>query len=331
MAKSGLRHIDVGSDLTKTEWESEESHEIVHGASFPASPVERQLFYRDDEHKWYIYDGTEWVSLQGGGVEIHGNEYHDPDFATESGLTTHEAATTGVHGVGSDYIAKSSVAGLDLADHKARHKYLGADEPDLLSLFLSRLTVSNLKHWANDNGFTQANSGSGSITLGWTKMELDTGTTQDSKASIYSSESFYFHSVSSRRHYVQLRFYLPDVASSQVMYFGLFATPASPSDTQKHIGWKISGDKLYASNADGTTQKTTEVKTLSQHNQVDLYFENDVGAGEVRFYVDHVLAATHSTNIPTTSTACYLLIYITNTTTSRRRVRIYPVGCYQIA
>jgi len=29
MAKSGLKHIDVGNELTKTEWESEESHELV--------------------------------------------------------------------------------------------------------------------------------------------------------------------------------------------------------------------------------------------------------------------------------------------------------------
>jgi len=67
MAKSGLKHIDVGNELTKTEWESEESHELVHGNSFPGSPVERQLFYRDDEHKWYVYNGSSWVWLGGGG------------------------------------------------------------------------------------------------------------------------------------------------------------------------------------------------------------------------------------------------------------------------
>jgi len=67
MAKSGLKHIDVGPELTKTEWESQETHELIHGTSFPSSPVERQLFYRDDEHKWYIYNGTSWVWLGGGG------------------------------------------------------------------------------------------------------------------------------------------------------------------------------------------------------------------------------------------------------------------------
>jgi len=107
MAKSGLKHIDVGSELTKAEWESEESHELIHGTSFPSSPVERQLFYRDDEHKWYLYNGTGWVNLQASDLSVHGNEYHDPDFASEAELASHEAAATGVHGVGSNYIAQA--------------------------------------------------------------------------------------------------------------------------------------------------------------------------------------------------------------------------------
>jgi len=103
MAKSGLKHIDVGPELTKTEWENEESHELIHGTSFPASPAERQLFYRDDEHKWHIYNGSEWVWLGGGGMETHGNEYHSPDFEEEgvaaAQIATHAALSTNVHGI----------------------------------------------------------------------------------------------------------------------------------------------------------------------------------------------------------------------------------------
>ena len=63
MAKSGIGHADVGDELSKAEWLSEESHQLVHGTSFPTTPVERQLFYRDDEHKWYVYNGTAWTEL----------------------------------------------------------------------------------------------------------------------------------------------------------------------------------------------------------------------------------------------------------------------------
>lgn len=127
MANSGLRHIDVGAELTKTEWESEESHEFIHGNSFPGSPVERQLFYRDDEHKWYIYNASEWVWLGGGGgggMEVHGNEYHDPDFEQQgvaAGLVaTHEAAAdphTGYRLESADHSHQSTGAQAGQLDH----------------------------------------------------------------------------------------------------------------------------------------------------------------------------------------------------------------------
>jgi hypothetical protein len=67
MAKSGIAHADVGNELSKVEWLDEENHELIHGNSFPDTPAERQLFYRDDEHKWYIYNGSSWVDLQASG------------------------------------------------------------------------------------------------------------------------------------------------------------------------------------------------------------------------------------------------------------------------
>ena len=101
MAKSGLTHIDVGPELTRTEWESEETHALINGTAFPGSPVERQLFYRNDLHEWYIYNGTDWVSLQGagGGMQVHDNTYHNPDYEEEgvvaTQIETHRA--TAVH------------------------------------------------------------------------------------------------------------------------------------------------------------------------------------------------------------------------------------------
>ena len=101
MAKSGLTHIDVGPELTRTEWESEETHALINGTSFPGSPVERQLFYRNDLHEWYIYTGSAWASLQGagGGLVVHDNAFHTPDYEEEgvaaTQIETHR--TTAVH------------------------------------------------------------------------------------------------------------------------------------------------------------------------------------------------------------------------------------------
>lgn len=70
----------------------------IHGTVFSPSPIERELFYRDDLHIWYIYDGTAWVSLLTGMI-IHGNAWHAPAFATEAAFLAHVATTgAGIHG-----------------------------------------------------------------------------------------------------------------------------------------------------------------------------------------------------------------------------------------
>lgn len=100
MAKSGIRHIDVGDDLTKAEWKSEQSHALVHGNAFPAGPVERQLFYRDDLNTLYYYNGTAWMSAD---------------------VEAHAALTTGVHW--------ADAAGvLTFAGQSGAKAYLNADQ-----------------------------------------------------------------------------------------------------------------------------------------------------------------------------------------------------------
>jgi len=58
----GIKHTPVGSQLTQAEFEDEASHYLASGTSFPASPSEGDLFYRTDQHKWYIFNGTTWGS-----------------------------------------------------------------------------------------------------------------------------------------------------------------------------------------------------------------------------------------------------------------------------
>lgn len=60
---AGIKHIDVGTQLTKAEWEAASTHEMTSGTAFPDIPTEKDLFYRTDQHKWYIYNGSAWVLL----------------------------------------------------------------------------------------------------------------------------------------------------------------------------------------------------------------------------------------------------------------------------
>lgn len=51
------------------------------------TPVQKySIYYTTDTDKYYIFNGTTWklINTSGGtgGMEEHGNEYHNPDFAT---------------------------------------------------------------------------------------------------------------------------------------------------------------------------------------------------------------------------------------------------------
>jgi len=51
---SGIKHADVGGELSKTEWESEETHELAKGATLPETPTESQLFFKTDDNHLYL-------------------------------------------------------------------------------------------------------------------------------------------------------------------------------------------------------------------------------------------------------------------------------------
>jgi hypothetical protein len=65
----GIKHLETiegaGTDLTRNDWESEVIHTVANGDDFPAGPDEMDLFYRNDLHTLYIYDGTEWTQVGG--------------------------------------------------------------------------------------------------------------------------------------------------------------------------------------------------------------------------------------------------------------------------
>lgn len=59
----GIKHKDVGNILTKEEWLAVDRHELESGPNFPISPSEGDIFYKSNEHRCYIFDGTEWRQL----------------------------------------------------------------------------------------------------------------------------------------------------------------------------------------------------------------------------------------------------------------------------
>lgn len=112
MPDSGIRHVVSTIPVPQTEFEDEEFHALVHGNAFPAAPVERQLFYRDDTHKWYIYNDTDWTELTVTTVAAHHATHEDGggDKISIAGLLGEPAELTTHKGLAS--IHHSNVADL---------------------------------------------------------------------------------------------------------------------------------------------------------------------------------------------------------------------------
>ena len=87
--------------------------------SDPSSPAEGQVWYRTDQDRLYLRTSANKVVFpaQWGDIEgkpstyppsTHGNEAHNPDFTPLSDFNAHKDATQNVHGVGSNYVCKTS-------------------------------------------------------------------------------------------------------------------------------------------------------------------------------------------------------------------------------
>jgi len=119
MADSGIRHVVSTIPVPQSEFEDEAFHALEHGNSFPGAPDERQLYYRDDTHKLYWYNGTNWIDSTGAAASDLGDvaDVNIPAPANND-LIVYD-------GVAGEWIALSIG---DLADHHARHENGGADE-----------------------------------------------------------------------------------------------------------------------------------------------------------------------------------------------------------
>jgi hypothetical protein len=107
-------------------------------------------------------------------------------------------------------------------------------------------------------------------------------------------------------------------------YFGTGTVTCSASGhafTEKHYGFKVvrssSVDTLYATNANGTTETMTDI--TSGTTTTDIYNEycaQKNGTTNVKFYVNGVLKATHTSNLPSSGDGRALQCSVTTNNTS---------------
>lgn len=107
----------------------------------------------------------------------------------------------------------------------------------------------------------------------------------------------------------------------------------SKAMTQSHIGFYVEDGAsglptIYATCADGATQTITSLGTQSQTTSHKYRFEKN--GTTVKYYIDDVLKATHSTHVPTSSSETYYITFKIGNNASAKDANIQIGNNYQL-
>lgn len=186
----------------------------------------------------------------------------------------------------------------DMGAHASRHQYLGDDELNFARRLLA-LRRGMICDWQTSDNWTLYTSGSGSIAIDVMKANLETGTTQNSKASVYTGGVF---AGPVGNEFVSFTCNFRGDAPHTGCEVRLWLTRGSgesPADIDNHMGFKVIDGRIWATNADGTTETSTDSGIdwgTNQTKRLAMIVSSDEST--IYYYVNDVLVATHTTKLP---------------------------------
>jgi hypothetical protein len=181
--------------------------------------------------------------------------------------------------------------------------------------------------FTSDYIWTPAYSGTGAIVENWgeARVDLVTGTNNAGYARFYSKPISYFAAVGSgvQRWMFQVTWGGTAITTNTAM-MGIWDanTWAVPCVlTTKHYGFKILNGVLWATNADGATEKATTTGITITASSYEFYGLEVIfiPSTSCRFYVNGVLKVTHTDNVPA-AINCQAYFDIVNSGTATRRI-----------
>lgn len=177
--------------------------------------------------------------------------------------------------------------------------------------------------WVSIDGYTKGGDAGYAVAAFGTSVTLTTGNTTDKDAYLTISNPWYKLIATGK--IITVEFILNnlfEITNQNIWLRIADLTSDPPSETKEHIGWKIIGADLYASNADGVTQTitdtTVDLATGSQQTRLKMIFNPGT---DCKFYVDDVLKVTHIANLPT-SPSPYLHFHIRTLENAVKRITL---------
>jgi hypothetical protein len=214
--------------------------------------------------------------------------------------------------------------------HASLHAFGGADaipSNDFLLRFQKHLGP----FWFNNNWLpsgmvSSVVSGSGSISWSNQSLQLVTGATSGSYA-LVNKMAYGLSGGNSwgKTRYLGAYVYFTTYSAQYAhLVSGGVSSPTSDTNTSGHIGFKLIGNSLYGTVADGTTEATLLLETLTAAGSRRLECVLTPGV-ECRFYVNGADKGAITTNLPTGATNSQYMLYvsISNTEAVSKNMYIY--------
>ncbi len=275
----------------------------------------------DDDHAHYFNQARgddRYAQLLHGHSSIYAllDHLHDSSYAGAS--HNHNSVYSLLsHLHGSSY---SSLAAFE--DHKARHKWLGADQLDIRDLMMNSYPAV-FKDWADISGFTASHTNSGSFTTGLVQGTPATGTTNNSRCCLYGNASLALIGYGPFLANFRTRINPSTVMTNCTVWLGLLSNPTAPTATEHHAAFKIAEGLIYASCGNGTNGNLTSTGvSIGQYGIADLFIKEK--AGSIEYYVNGILKVTFNTYLPNDGITPRLTFYMLNSTGANRTMALFP-------
>jgi hypothetical protein len=175
-------------------------------------------------------------------------------------------------------------------------------------------------------------SGSGSISWYSNDIELKTGATSSSYAYIYKQAYGLSGAFSwGKKRYFGVYVYLGTYSAQYIHIVSGYAPYDSSANTAHHIGFKLIDANLYGTVANGTTESTLLLETLTAATYRRLECILTPGV-ECRFYVNGVDKGAITTNLPNLTAYAEYLLYasVYNTAAVNKSIYIYESRTMQV-
>lgn len=177
--------------------------------------------------------------------------------------------------------------------------------PDPFSLFGQFIDIV---HWNSIDGFTQGGTG-GSVNTNDGVVTISSNTTINSTQYINSKDNY--HNICEAGKLLTVEWQLSDLSHVDTYEIYLYFTNSTvftPSLTSHHFGFTLlgSGVGFFATVGDGTTETNVDITSFISGGFLAAAFQRTrlkavCNRGtDVKFYVNDVLAATITTNLPNT-------------------------------